>query len=171
MQNVLIKIIGQPHFHPTLTVDLGPGYAFHWNESIQAYAFAPKTQAEVDDIFLSTTLHGVWQFAPHFIGDFDGASIATTATQSPAVTTDDTAFLQEQIKDITAQRETAIKRIEELKKANASMKAEYDKIMAAAGALNLAPSPEAKAKRAYNKKPKVESQPAAIATEDDIPTE
>lgn len=64
---LLIKVLGQTKQYPALKVDFGPGYTFPWNEAIKAYAYEPKSQKEIDDIFQSQAVHGVWFFAPVLI--------------------------------------------------------------------------------------------------------
>ncbi len=144
MQNVLIKIIGQPHFHPSLTVDIGPGYKFLWNDAITAYSYAPTKQSEIDDIFLSKSLHnGVWDFAPHFL---DGPYVAPVGEASEAaLPAEDREFLQSEIANRDEQIAVATKRIAELKDGMSRLKAESDKaIKLATDALKSAPKPSAK---------------------------
>ncbi len=181
MQNVLIKIIGQPHFHPSLTVDIGPGYQFLWNEAVQAYTYAPTTQAQIDDIFLSKNLHnGVWDFAPHFT---DGPYVAAGATEAaPApVAAADIAFYQSEIATRDEQIKVATARIAELKAGMLTLKGETEKAIAAAtAALKSAPAPKPAEKphwKTVKKEAAARTKAAAAtvaqptATDDDLPTD
>ena len=78
---LLIKILGQTRQFPALKVDFGPGYTFPWNDALRAYAYEPKSQKEIDDIFQSQAVHGVWFFAPVLI---DAAVQPTKAEAAPA---------------------------------------------------------------------------------------
>lgn len=82
---LLIKILGQTKQYPALHVDYGTGYTFPWNEALKAYAYAPKSQKEIDDIFQSQSIHAVWFFAPVLIDDAKPAApAAASAAPAPA---------------------------------------------------------------------------------------
>lgn len=84
---LLIKILGQSRQFPALKVDFGPGYTFPWNEKVKAYTYAPKTQKEIDDIFLSQTVHSVWFFAPHILPDEPAPAADASKAAEPAAPT------------------------------------------------------------------------------------
>lgn len=81
MKTLLIKVLGQTKQYPALLVDFGRGYTFNWNEDLRAYAYKPKDQTEVDEIFQSQSIHAVWTFAPVLV-DGDEAP-ASTAVATP----------------------------------------------------------------------------------------
>lgn len=135
---LLIKILGQTKQFPALRVDFGPGYTFPWNESLRAYAYEPKSQKDIDDIFASQTIHSVWFFAPVII---DGPAAAPAAPVAISASKEADAEIERltgllRSAEATIAKKTAASKAdaETIELLRADLKAQQDKAVATATA-------------------------------------
>lgn len=119
---LLIKVLGQTKQYPALVVDFGPGYTFPWNETLRAYAYAPKSQKEIDDIFQSQSVHGVWFFAPVLVDEAAApVPLPTAQTETPAPANPDAEAEVKRLGDLLTSATQTISML------RADLKAQQDK--------------------------------------------
>jgi hypothetical protein len=89
--NFFLKILNECKSRALLRVTGSSGilYAFKWDAKLRAYAYQPKGQNEVDDLFKTMRRSTAYVFVPVSI-----VSPATNLAPSPATVTESTASTQ-----------------------------------------------------------------------------
>ena len=130
------------------------------NESLKAYAYAPKNQKEIDDIFTSQSLHKVWFFAPVLVDEPAKGAAPVIQAPAPAAAPAPAPANPEAAEEIA--RLTKLLRVAEttIGTLRADLKAQQEKTAQAS-------APKGKPGR----KPKANPEPAVTPSDSDIPTE
>ena len=162
---LLIKILGQTKQFPALHVDFGPGYSFPWNEAQKAYTYAPKAQKEIDDIFQSQSVHGVWFFAPVLV---ESAPAADAAPAAPVAANPDAEAEITRLSGLLRASETLIAKLRaetaDRDETITMLRADLDAQRTKAAQIPATAAGPAKAK------PGRKPQPIPVETDDDLPT-
>lgn len=79
---ILVTILNESQLHTALHLDgmSGRPYAFLWNKSLDRYAYEPKNQEEINDIFATQGVICPWHLSPVLI---DGEMGKATAAKIP----------------------------------------------------------------------------------------
>jgi hypothetical protein len=81
---MLLKIINVPPSSSYLRIDSGRGYDFLWEAKHQGFIYAPKTQAEIEEIYQALASYGnPWVVVPVLDGVTSAPASAAPASVSP----------------------------------------------------------------------------------------